>query len=555
MELVRFRAGGPEDPKCGFARCVDDNVVTRYEAAVNGWVCDGGRFHTSHLLELEDSEANSAMERSKECATRSSNDIRVMQSKKTKSVDQFELIWPIVMAQPYETEAQLYAEVRGFFEAHVDFVDARHFDVLASVVLLTYRLREFDKTPYIFLLGPPNSGKTRVLECLKELCNLPLLSSTLTPAAIYQCLSMWHPTLLLDETELYRLKSERAVEIQGILNAGYRRGQFAIRGSKDGNEPKLYDVFGLKAMAGIEPIYVTVMQRCLIINMEKTLKELPLSVHHALSERLRAQLEYYASHHELVSMNEDGLAREIGDARVAELFIPLIAVAPTRESQTALISLAKETALGRLEDEQTGIEAEVLKAILDCKGLVEDGKLPVKAIVDKFNEGRDEREHARSDWVGRKLQRLGLRKARIGHAALRGIYWDEILLRRLRNRYLPGLSVEERVNADTADTATNRHTSFSIQNHLLTCPIRNPEEASAPSALSAHHIDEVRDLPVQEENVRRLRGLKSAPTLEHFKDYAATLLSNDRHQVDRLVERLRREGKLLQRPDGGWEWS
>jgi hypothetical protein len=54
----------------------------------------------------------------------------------------------------------------------------------------------------------------------------------------------WRPTLLIDESELYRTEGEAATEVRAILNSGYRRGQYAIRGSKDGKKPKLYNVFG-----------------------------------------------------------------------------------------------------------------------------------------------------------------------------------------------------------------------------------------------------------------------------------------------------------------------
>ncbi len=51
----------------------------------------------------------------------------------------------------------------------------------------------------------------------------------------------------------------------------------------------------------------------------------------------------------------------------------------------------------------------MLKAVLACDNLVQDGKLPTKLVREKFNLEKDERERKTEDWVGRKLARLGSR--------------------------------------------------------------------------------------------------------------------------------------------------
>ena len=50
---------------------------------------------------------------------------------------------------------------------------------------------------------------------------------------------------------LFASRSERAEEIRGLINAGNHRGAKAVRGGKDG-EPRFYDVFGPKVLAGID---------------------------------------------------------------------------------------------------------------------------------------------------------------------------------------------------------------------------------------------------------------------------------------------------------------
>jgi hypothetical protein len=348
-------------------------------------------------------------------------------------------IWGSTTPQPFESESDLYAEIRTFYCRYVDLTDERYFDVTASATLLTYRHEDFETTPYLFALGPPNSGKTRLLECLQAACSRPMLTSNISSSALYQVIDKWHPSLLIDETELYRKDNERATELLAILNSGYRRGQVAIRGSKDRKKPKTYDVFGFKALAGTEPLHETTMQRCIVMNMEKAHRDLPLTIDKQEAMKIREHLEYYRLHHDGNPLDAEQIHKEIGDARVTELFLPLLGVTPTAEGRERLFSLAKDIAQDRLAEEQSGVEAEILKAVLGCKDKVECGKLSTKDIADAYNGELPDKERVRSDWIRKRLQRLGFKRTRFGHGGARAIVWDQSHIERLIRRYLPDL--------------------------------------------------------------------------------------------------------------------
>ncbi len=88
---------------------------------------------------------------------------------------------------------------------------------------------------------------------LDLICREPLLTSSITPAALYQVVEAQQPTLLIDEVDvLFASRSERAEEIRcKLINAGNHRGAKAVRGGKDG-EARFYSVFGPKVLAGID---------------------------------------------------------------------------------------------------------------------------------------------------------------------------------------------------------------------------------------------------------------------------------------------------------------
>ena len=104
--------------------------------------------------------------------------------------------------------------------------------------------------PYIFFYGPVASGKTRGLEVLQRLNYRGILASNISAAALFRSCQEWHPTLLLDETEIYN--KDTKTEMIGLLNSGYRRSQYAIRVklTQQGSELEAFDVFDFKALAG-----------------------------------------------------------------------------------------------------------------------------------------------------------------------------------------------------------------------------------------------------------------------------------------------------------------
>ena len=239
----------------------------------------------------------------------------------------------------YESEEHLYGEIRSFMLEHIDVPNELFYDVYTCFVLASWRPEDFKVIPYLFFLGPLSSGKTRGLECLQRLCYRALLSTSMSAAAIFRALEAWHPTLLLDETEIYN--KESMAEVLALLNSGYRRGQYAIRIEKaeEGNpQIGMFDTFGFKAMAGTEELAATLQSRCIITAMSRAVRKINLFMNEDKAKDLRNKLLMYRfknlgkASNDMVTafVNENA---DFRNARVIELFISLIQVAPTRRNQ------------------------------------------------------------------------------------------------------------------------------------------------------------------------------------------------------------------------------
>jgi Protein of unknown function (DUF3631) len=117
------------------------------------------------------------------------------------------------------------------------------------------------------LLSPTKGcGKTTVLKALKFLCSRPTLMNSVTPAVIYRVIDRDHPTLLIDEGDNLGLNLNPT--IRTIMNSGHNVGSSVgrvIRGN-----PKEFDTFGPLAIAAIGTLPLTLMDRSIIVHMEKS---------------------------------------------------------------------------------------------------------------------------------------------------------------------------------------------------------------------------------------------------------------------------------------------
>ena len=176
---------------------------------------------------------------------------------------------------PPPCPAELFGRVRDLFArfVYVPPADAEAVtSTLALWTLLTYFPPAFRAVPYLFLNGPPTTGKTRVLEVLDELTFRPLRTANTTAPLIFRTLHGRGGTLLLDEAErLGNRRDPTQGELTELLNAGYKRGGQASRMEQVGDNfrPVSFDVYGPKALANIAGLPPATLTRCVVVRMTK----------------------------------------------------------------------------------------------------------------------------------------------------------------------------------------------------------------------------------------------------------------------------------------------
>jgi len=348
--------------------------------------------------------------------------------------------WPAPTAvEPYGKPDDLFEEVREYVYDHLDLSDEREYTIVTCWILANWHIERFQTAPYIHLHGPPSSGKTRGLDVLHMLGFRALLSPSVSPSAIYRTIEAYRPTFLLDEAEVYGQETKR--EILGILNAGYRRGQFVIRTDKrreGAPELSTFDVFGFKALAGVSELPRTLAGRAIRLAMSRATRPVRRLIDQEKAQLLRNKLLAWRFDHVLDEPPLKLNPIDVPDGRVIELFTPLTVVAelvsPGVEKE--VVGYAEDMFTTLIEEERTTREAEVFEIILaylDVKA-PKDRLLALADIANRYNQDRSKAEQMSVFAIGRICTRLGFKKRRREDRRT-CIELDEHLIERLRYRY------------------------------------------------------------------------------------------------------------------------
>jgi Protein of unknown function (DUF3631) len=356
--------------------------------------------------------------------------------------------------------AAILEDVERFIRRFVALTDAQ-VAAIALWVILSYAVEAFEVVPYLNIHSAlKRSGKTLLLEVLAVLVRRPMLVADLSAAVLFRAVDERKPTLLFDEVDvIFGGKSERADELRGLLNAGYKRGGVAMRVEMRGKEGVLRDfnVFGLKALAGIGQLPDTVDDRSIPLEMLRQARGSRVE-----RFRTRGKLEETAPLRERMARwtaaNLDELAQswptlpeELND-RQQDIWEPMFSLADLAGPEWGLRARAAARALHGDDDEaDTQVAVLLLGHLRDLFG--ERQKPPalatetiLEALVDNdagpwarwWSVDSDHGRRSAASGLARVLKPFGIRstKIKVDGVALRGYRRDSFA--ESWTRYLPG---------------------------------------------------------------------------------------------------------------------
>ncbi|WP_405684864.1 DUF3631 domain-containing protein [Streptomyces sp. NBC_00057] len=225
--------------------------------------------------------------------------------------------------------------------------------------------------PRLAVVGPTKGcGKSRLLDVLYETVHQPMMTVNTSPAVVFRVIGKNPPTLLVDEADtIFGPKAGDKEDLRGLLNAGHQRNRPAWRISGPEHKPTAFPTFAMAALAGIGDLPDTIMDRAIVIRMQKrkpgeritpfrsrySVPEL-----HALRDRLA---DWLVPQRGIVA---GAVPKMPVEDRAADTWEPLVIVAdlagghwPARARAACLAMTRNEV----VQDEQTTLKTRLLRDI------------------------------------------------------------------------------------------------------------------------------------------------------------------------------------------------
>ena len=154
------------------------------------------------------------------------------------------------------------------------YVVAEPADIVAMALWCVHAhvIDAFDISAFLNLSSPEKGcGKSTTLAVLSCLLPRPLLSASVSPAAIFRAIELFKPCFLIDEADTFQNLHE---ELRGLLNASHLRASSqVIRTVGDHHEPRAFATWCPKAVALIGRLPDTLNDRSIVIEMKRRKRE------------------------------------------------------------------------------------------------------------------------------------------------------------------------------------------------------------------------------------------------------------------------------------------
>ncbi|MEO3842757.1 DUF3631 domain-containing protein [Streptomyces sp. B22F1] len=180
------------------------------------------------------------------------------------------------LATPDAAEGvELLTELRSAIARYVVLPNQEALTAVTLWVAASHIQPVLQHAPRMAIVGPTKKcGKSRLLDILAETVNRPMITVNTSPAVIFRVIGMKPPTLLVDEADtIFGAKvAEKNEELRGLLNAGHQRNRPAWRITGPEHKPTAFPTFAMAALAGIGDLPDTIMDRAIVIRMQRRRK-------------------------------------------------------------------------------------------------------------------------------------------------------------------------------------------------------------------------------------------------------------------------------------------
>jgi len=322
-----------------------------------------------------------------------------------------------------EIDGELYDDLLEYYQIGSELPHAGAYHALVGWTFHSYLIEQASYSPFMLFFGMPGRGKTRTGRAMINVGYHGMHIESLCAAHLIRITRDLHATIFVDVRDVSKkLASQHSGD---IILLRYERGATVPRVNRPGQGPyfdmEFYPVFGPTILASNEPVDDILLGRSIQIQMIPSTKLFAPTTPQS-GEKLRERLLAFRSRH----MSDD-LAKYSSpyNARFGDITAPVLQMVNLARPEylPSLVEfLTKVEEQKNIEKLET-LETRIVIAVQALAGNVRNGRLPVKAITDRINEGRDARSRIDASLIGRKLGALGFEKAKTGNGCI-AILWD-----------------------------------------------------------------------------------------------------------------------------------
>lgn len=232
---------------------------------------------------------------------------------------------------------------------------------VALWTIFTYIIGRVSIAPILGLISPvKRCGKTTLLTLVERLCYRPLTTSNITAAALFRCIQLHRPTLLIDEGDTFIHASS---ELNGIINSGHSQTNAYVIRVVDGR-PVQFSTFCAKVIALIGRLPETMQDRTIPVQLRRkrssesveSIREASDAELNIIKSKIQRWTDDNAAHLVMTRPVLDGITND----RVIDNWEPLLAIAKRMGDQCLAAATAAAISTSSAQSENRSVAEELL---------------------------------------------------------------------------------------------------------------------------------------------------------------------------------------------------
>lgn len=316
---------------------------------------------------------------------------------------------------------EAFNKITNHLKENIDLPENTYYSFITVWLIGTYFHKLFNCYGFIFANGVKESGKTKLLSILSLIAFNGVLTSNISPSAIFRSINNEHCSLFIDELE--NLGKTDLQELRSVLLGSYKKGATVKRTEISGNKIKVvnYQTFSPKGMGNISGTDDIIASRSITIPMFRSINPSILNNEILFNNKVYQEIRDYLYiclmiYHTQVKNIYDKITNSDFKGRFWEIVKPILSVAKLI-NQTVYDEIYLFLKEIQIEKDKTSfvvdLDSKVIFAIANLLRENKDyeGKLFIdsKNILKYFRNTEDEElSYISSVQLGKIINRLGL---------------------------------------------------------------------------------------------------------------------------------------------------